>query len=302
VPQIAVSVSKGVVPGRPSSQDYESGGNPISTAPSQIPQTCWYPQSHTTARSIRDELAAVARNKGRCSSIYLDTVESMSDNSLCTEGENHHQGLARSHKLSDGSVHFVLACSEVGKGQHGSLSIYRFDGPTIGGHVLTTNPLTVAPMRQILTLNERHPSDLVFLPEVNHLDAGYVFLTEGCDRRAVTCYRWDPHAGMVPRHHRRASRAAGPTLCSWTGWTISPTWESPAATGAGAHLLAARDSNLFPKCSHGSLDPAAFHTQGRFTFPVHSPAQAKLIRDGEGAWAFPFSCQSHMLLPGPFLA
>ena len=46
-------------------------------------------------------------------------------------------------------------------------------------------------------LNERHPSDVVFLPDVNRLDSGYVFLTQEFDRHVVTCYRWDPAAGLA---------------------------------------------------------------------------------------------------------
>jgi len=54
--------------------------------------------------------------------------------------------------------------------------------------VLTTHPLTVAPRQQIVMLNERHPSDIVFLPDVNRLDSGYVFLTQsstGISSRAI---------------------------------------------------------------------------------------------------------------------
>ena len=207
----------------------------MSSAPSQIRPACLYPQSHATVRPIRDELSAVTQNKSRCSSIYLDTVEGMSNDFPYTEGEDHHQGLARSHKLSDGSVYFFLTHSEVGEGEHGSLSSYRFGGPTDGDHVLTTHPLTVAPMQQIVTLNERHPSDIVFLPDVNRLDAGYVFLTLEFDRHVVTCYRWSPAAGLMPlRDIPQGFPAQAQTSCSWTAWTTCSTWELPATTGAGA--------------------------------------------------------------------
>jgi hypothetical protein len=165
---------------------------PVSSAHAQVQQIRWYPQSHATARPIREELAAVAQNKDRCSSIYLDTVEGMSDDFPYTEGADHHQGLARSHKLADGSVYFFLTHSETDDGDQGSLSSYRFGGPTEGDHVLGTHPLTVAPRQQIVMLNERHPSDVLFLPDVNRLDSGYVFLTREFDRHVVTCYRWDP--------------------------------------------------------------------------------------------------------------
>jgi len=57
--------------------------------------------------AIRAELDGVTQNKDHCSSIYLDTVQGM-NNPLHTEEEDHHQGLVRSHKLSDGSVYFFL--------------------------------------------------------------------------------------------------------------------------------------------------------------------------------------------------
>jgi hypothetical protein len=257
----------------------------MSSAPSEIRQTCRYPQSHATAQPIRDELAALVRNRGRCSSIYLDTVEGMSNNFPYTEGEDHHQGLARSHKLTDGSVYFFLAHSEVGDGEHGSLSSYRFGGPTDAEHVLTTHPLTVAPMQRIIMLDERHPSDLVFLPDVNQLDAGYVFLTEEYDRHVVTCYRWDPHAGLVVLGSvAQGFPAGGPNFVFLD--RVDDVFYLGIASGnwGWGQLLAARDDELFPKCVQGSLDLSAFRPQGMFPFPVRGASQVKLVRDGEEAW------------------
>jgi hypothetical protein len=128
-------------------------------------RACRYPQSHATARPIKDELAALAANAGACASFYLDTVEGMSNDFLSTEGEDHHQGLARSHRLSDGSIHFFLAHSELDDGDQGSVSWYRYDGPADGEHILETAPLTVAPMAQLLAIDEQHPSDIEFLPD-----------------------------------------------------------------------------------------------------------------------------------------
>lgn len=79
-----------------------------------------YPQSHATARDLQTELEGVAANASLCTSCYLDTVEGMSNDFPRTEGGDHHQGLARTHKLSDGSIVFFLAHSEL-DGQ-GSLS------------------------------------------------------------------------------------------------------------------------------------------------------------------------------------
>jgi hypothetical protein len=210
----------------------------------------------------------------------------MSNDFPHTEGEDHHQGLARSHKLSDGSVYFFLTHSEVGEGEQGSLSSYRFGGPTAGEHVLTTHPLTVAPRRQIVTLNERHPSDMVFLPDVNHLDSGYVFFTQEYDRHIVTCNRWDPAAGLVLHGNiPEVFPAGGPNFLFLD--RVDDTFYLGIASDhwGWCQLFAARDSDLFSKCSQGSLDLGALRPVGRFPFPVKGgPSQVKLVRDGEAAW------------------
>jgi len=258
----------------------------MSSARSRTRHACRYPQSHATARPIREELDAVALNKDHCASIYLDTVEGMSNDFPFTEGEDHHQGLARSHKLSDGSVYFFLTHSELDDGDQGSLSSYRFGGPTDGEHVQTTDPLTVAPRQQIVMLNEQHPSDLVFLPDVNHHDSGYVFITQEYDRHVVTCYRWDPAAGLtllgdVPH----GFPAQGP-MYLFLDRVDDVFYLGIASTHWGwGQLLAARDCDLFPKCAPGALDLAAFRPEGMFPLPVLDGAsQIKLVRDGEGAW------------------
>jgi hypothetical protein len=97
---------------------------------------CQYPQSHATARDIRAELNAVATNARACTSCYLDTIERMKNR----PGEDHHQAIARTPRLSDGSITFFLAHSEFTpfddpfeRGQ-GILSEYRYAGPTDGEH------------------------------------------------------------------------------------------------------------------------------------------------------------------------
>jgi hypothetical protein len=67
---------------------------------------CKYPQSNALGGDIKDALEGLAANGGNCSRFYLDTVESMSSGSA-----NHHQALARTHRLSDGSIYFFLAHS-----------------------------------------------------------------------------------------------------------------------------------------------------------------------------------------------
>jgi len=164
---------------------------------------CTYPQSHALAGDIKDALDAVAANRNHCARFYLDTIESMSHG-----GEDHHQGLARTHRLSDGTVWFFLSHSGVDSG-HGSLSQYRYSGPLDQEHVLETSPLTVAPMEQLLKLDERHPSDIAFLPDVNGLDAGYLFVTEEYDNRRLTVYRWQTGHDLVVQGHLFAGFPSG---------------------------------------------------------------------------------------------
>src|SRR6266571_1245307 len=80
---------------------------------------CIYPQSSATSLPIMRVLDAVAANRSRCTSFYLDTVEGMSNDWVSSEGEDHHQGLGRTHKLSDGSIYFFLSHSEVDPGDKG---------------------------------------------------------------------------------------------------------------------------------------------------------------------------------------
>jgi hypothetical protein len=247
---------------------------------------CRYPQSHPTARTIQAEIAAIAENRRRCTSFYLDTVEGMSnDGILSREGDDHHQGLARSHKLSDGSIYFFLSHSELDEGDQGSLSCYRYAGPTDNEHVLDTQPLTVAPMRQIVMLDERHPSDIVFLPDVNGLDAGYVFVTLEFDRHVVACYRWNPAAGLVFQGLvPQGLPADGPNFL-FVDRVDNVFYLGIASFHWGwGQLLSARDRDLFPGCTEGSMDVLAFRPVGMFPFPVRGASQTKLIRDSEGDW------------------
>jgi hypothetical protein len=149
---------------------------------------CKYPQSNALAGSIKDALENVAANRDACSRFYLDTVEAMSSG-----GDNHHQALARTHKLSDGSIYFFLAHSDLSPfSGRGILAQFRYSGPTDQEAVLETSPLTVAPMEELLRIDDRHPSDIAFLSDVNDLDAGYVFVAKEVDKRQVSIYRWAP--------------------------------------------------------------------------------------------------------------
>jgi hypothetical protein len=99
-----------------------------------------YPQSFATAGTLDDVLDGVVANQETAASLYLDTKEEHS-NPLFTEGEDHHQGLARTHRLRDGSISFFLTHSEMDDGDQGQLMQFRYDGPADGAHVVSTDPL-----------------------------------------------------------------------------------------------------------------------------------------------------------------
>jgi hypothetical protein len=130
----------------------------------KAPPGCIYPGSHPTARNIHEELAAIAANQSKCSSIYLGATVSMS-----LGGENHFQGMAQTHKLSDGSIYFFLVRSDLDSGSRGNVLQYRYAGPTDQEHVLKTSPPRFVPLLQIVLSADQHPSDSTFLPEVNDL-------------------------------------------------------------------------------------------------------------------------------------
>jgi hypothetical protein len=142
----------------------------------KAPPGCIYSGSHPTARNIQEELAAIAANQSKCSSIDRGATVSMS-----LGGENHFQGMARTHKLSDRSIYFFLVRSDLDSGSprqrsgsHGNVLEYRYAGPTDQEHVLKISPPPFMPLLQIVLSADQHPSDITFLPELNNLDAGYL--------------------------------------------------------------------------------------------------------------------------------
>jgi hypothetical protein len=266
-----------------------SGTPATQSSRSSDPPACVYPQSNRVAGDIRTVLAGVAANKSKCTSFYLDTVEGMSNNFPYTEGEDHHQGLARTHKLSDGSIYFFLSHSETDTGDQGSLSQYRYGGPTDQDHILSTNPLTVAPMKQLVMLDEQHPSDITFLPEVNGLDAGYLFVTEEYDQHRLVVYRWDPVNGLaVQGPIFQGFPSGGPNFVFIDKIDDNYYLGIASSNWGWGKLFCARDSDLFPNCEKGSMNVTAFEPaagESMFPFPVIGGAsQNKLIRDAKGLW------------------
>jgi hypothetical protein len=262
----------------------------LVTVPSS---TSSYPRFTPTARPILDELAAVAANRDLCSSIYLDTLESHSHNELPFgidwEGEDHHQGLARTHHLTDGSVVFFLSHSETDEGDRGNLMHFRYSGPTQGEHVLTTSPLTVAPLTQLLEIEDQHPCDMSFLPDVNNADAGYLFVAEQRTLR-VRVYRWSAAEGLaVHGVLPQPPLATGPNFV-FLGASddryllgIVPAYDGDMGAVC---LFTADAAALFPGTVPGELDLSAFHpadAASEFSFPVASRAsQVHLATDSTG--------------------
>jgi hypothetical protein len=248
---------------------------------------CIFPQSNATARDIKTELDALAVNHAGRASCYLDTVEGMSGG--VTEGEDHHQGLARTHKLADGSIWFFLSHSETDEGDRGSLSQYRYPGPTQGDHIVDTSPLTVAPMAQLLLIDEQHPSDVCFLPDVNHHDAGYLFVTEEYDNHGVFVYRWEPFQDLSPQGRIWQGFPQGGPNFLFVDQVDDVYYLGIASNNWGwGKLFSAAPGALFPKCSPGSMDVTAFEPvapESLFPFPLlGGPCQAKLVRDATGRW------------------
>jgi hypothetical protein len=88
---------------------------------------CVYPQSFATAQALDDMLDGIIANQEAAASLYLDTKEEHS-NPLFTEGEDHHQGLARTHRLKDGSIYFFLTHSEMDEDDQGQLTQFAKTG------------------------------------------------------------------------------------------------------------------------------------------------------------------------------
>jgi hypothetical protein len=191
-------------------------------------------------------------------------------------------------------VYFFLAHSGIDSGR-GSLSQFRYSGSLDQEHVLETSPLTVAPMEQLLPIDEPHPSDIAFLPDVNNLDAGYLFVTEEYGKHRVIVYRWEPgkkfaEQGLVFQGFPTIlpgdpGPSGGPNFLFID--RVGDTYYLGVASShwGWGQLLSARQEDIFPTCEQGSLDVSAFVPAGMFPFPVTGgPSQIKLVRDAKGNW------------------
>ena len=169
---------------------------------------------------------------------------------------------------------------------------FRYSGPTDHEHIVETTPKTVAPLKQLINLDEPHPSDIVFLPEVNEEDAGYLFVTEEYVKFRVSIYRWEP-TGFLELHGRITQwfPHGGPNFI-FIDKVDDYYYLGLASGNAGqVRVLRAKCSQLFPECRRGAMNVSAFQPlKPQSTFPFlhpaqdQAPSQVKLIKDSTGQW------------------
>ena len=261
------------------------------SASGSIVGDCVYPQSNATGRRIEDELQGLVEHRDDVARFYLDTKEEHHNPGVTlfgqdfghSEGEDHHQGLARSHRLSDGSIWWFLTHSEMDPGDRGQLMHFRFAGPVVGNHVVETAPLTVAPMVGQLYLVEQHPCDICFFPDVNAADAGYLFVCEQHNTRTVAVYAWDPARPDLTR-----LGAIDPGFApQWVFFDrIDDSYHLGIATDGQTARYTARADKLFADCVVGGMNVDALLPAGPFDMPdMEGASQVKLVRDVTGAWS-----------------
>jgi hypothetical protein len=146
-------------------------------------------------------------------------------------------------------------------------------------------------MSQLLEIEDQHPCDMAFLPEVGNADAGYLFVAEQRTQR-VRVYRWSPTDGLVVH-----GVVDLPELAVGPNFVFLGAEDDRYLLGVAVYdgdtgvvrVLAARAADLFPGAVPGALDVSAFRPidptdpAGEFPFPVDSRAsQVDLVTDSTG--------------------
>jgi hypothetical protein len=132
-------------------------------------------------------------------------------------------------------------------------------------------------MEELLRIDDRHPSDIAFLPDVNHADAGYLFVAKEYDKRRVSVYRWSPGDDFAPQGQIFQGFPAvlpgdpeppgGPNFLfiDRVGYTY---YLGVASSHSGwGRLLSAQAERLFPKCRQGGLG-VSVHPGRHVPWPV----------------------------------
>jgi hypothetical protein len=254
---------------------------------------CHYPQSVATRRPIATEIAGLVQHRRSASSIYLEGAADFTNPNfgpipVGTEGSDHHQGLARTHRFTDGSVWFFLSHSEMESGEEGILAQFRYRRQLAGEHVLSGSPVDPVPRTQLLHIHEQHPSDIVFLGDVNRADSGYLFVAEESTSKRVEIYRWSPgHDLDAHGHINHSFGGRGPNLLLLDRVGSIYYLALVSTHSSTGIIFTARQEALFPRCTPGSLDVAAWTRSPSATFRVAlaaAPSQIKLVRDSTSSW------------------
>jgi hypothetical protein len=250
------------------------------------PTTTVYPRSNALGAPLLDELAAFAHG---CVSIFLDDSQNecggcfdggssccLAD--ICCNEEDHHQGLARTQQLSDGSIYFFLSHSGVqGPGDTGRIMQFRYGGPVDDEHV--TGQGVTAPMEQRLLLDdETHPSAITFLPDVNHFDSGYLFVAKEYDAQKVTVYYWKPGSDLQPIGDIFAglTKPSHVVIDKVGDDYYLVVFDNTYKNGSPYRAFSA---DLFPSGTPGTMNVSAFQVLPYFTFKGDLGSQAQLIQD-----------------------
>ncbi len=260
-------------------------GDPYCVSGTCSPTTTLYPQSNALDRPVFEALSAFAHD---CVSIFLDDTQNecggcfdggssccLAD--VCCNEEDHHQGIARTPELSDGSIYFFLSHSGVqGRGDTGRLMQFRYAGVVQNEHVAEQGKTATLEQRLLLA-DETHPSAIAFLPDVNHYDAGYLFVAKEYDAQKVTVYFWEPGSNLQPI----GDVAAGLT---------KPSHVLIDRVGDDYYLVVldntfkngspyrAHVTDLFPSDVKGAMNVSAFQPLPYFTFTGDLGSQAQLVR------------------------
>jgi hypothetical protein len=244
---------------------------------------CNYPRSNPLKESIQAALNGIVTNKSKASKFYLDTLDEHDHPHLY--GEDHHQGLARTHRLSDGSVYFFLTHSKLTRDKKGELMQFRYGGTLDQNHIVETKPLTVAPLKQLLPLDERHPSDVVFLPDVNNGDSGYIFVTEEYDQRRVAVYQWRPDSQFNNLGTVFAGLPNKGPAYVFLDLVGDIYYLGIADTEGNCVVFQTQAKELFPTCTKGEINLGAFSRMGEYAFPkTNGACQVKLVQDSTLNW------------------
>jgi hypothetical protein len=262
---------------------------------------CQYPRYNALDAPLPQVLQTLGTTRDGVS-YYLDTTQNMGGGSGRNE-KNHAQGLARTPRLSDGSIFVFLTYSEIGA--IGTLSQYKYTGPTGGDRIAPTNgALSVASQVQIIPVDkEQHPADLLFLQDVNRADAGYLFVTEVYDGNCVAVFSW-AKGGPVTKIGAIEFGPFPPDVASLNGpdfvflERIGDYYYLGMAGGSLGQLFRAKTEALFPTRAIGGMNVGAFQPvpaydlaspapplsiPGLFEFPIDTDAsQVKLVRDSQG--------------------